>query len=72
MENTKRISSTCSKQLISDVCIGGEQAHQTISKSGICPCLVSSMGTGGGYVPLLVLIKEGGDFTVKKNSYKSF
>lgn len=35
------------------ICIGGMQAHQSIKRDGISPCLTSSMGTGGGYVPLI-------------------
>lgn len=34
--------------------IGGEQKHQSVKTDKICTCLCSSMGTGGGYVPLLV------------------
>lgn len=34
--------------------IGGEQKHQSVKTDGVCTCLCSSMGTGGGYVPLLV------------------
>lgn len=34
--------------------IGGEQKHQSVKLDGVCTCLCSSMGTGGGYVPLLV------------------
>lgn len=36
------------------VIIGGEQKHQSIKLDGVCTCLCSSMGTGGGYIPLLV------------------
>ena len=38
--------------------VGGMQKHQTIKKDGICPCLVSSMGMGGGYVPMILLKKQ--------------
>jgi DNA (cytosine-5)-methyltransferase 1 len=31
---------------------GGMQEHQSIKTDGIVPCLTSSMGTGGGYVPM--------------------
>lgn len=34
--------------------IGGEQKHQSVKLDGVCTCLCSAMGTGGGYVPLLV------------------
>ena len=39
--------------IIENVIIGGEQKHQAIKKDGICTCLTSSMGTGGGYVPMI-------------------
>lgn len=34
------------------IIIGGTQKNQAIKKDGICTCLTSSMGTGGGYVPM--------------------
>jgi hypothetical protein len=36
------------------ILIGGEQKNQAVKKDGICTCLTSSMGTGGGYVPILI------------------
>lgn len=39
--------------IIDDVIIGGMQEHQSVKKDGICTCLTSSMGTGGGYVPMI-------------------
>lgn len=38
------------------ILLGGEQKHQAIKKDGICTCLTSSMGTGGGYVPLIIYL----------------
>lgn len=35
--------------------IGGMQKNQSIKTDGVCTTLTSSMGTGGGYVPMLVL-----------------
>ena len=35
------------------IIIGGTQKHQAIKKDGICTCLTSSMGTGGGYIPMV-------------------
>lgn len=32
--------------------IGSTQAHASISKNGIVPTLTSSMGCGGGHVPI--------------------
>lgn len=42
------------KVLTENVIIGGEQKHQAIKKDGVCTTLTSSMGTGGGYVPMVV------------------
>ena len=36
-----------------NVILGGMQEHQSIKKDGICTTLTSSMGTGGGYVPMV-------------------
>lgn len=41
--------------------LGGEQKHQARKIDGICPCLTSSMGCGGGYVPLIVFAEEDED-----------
>lgn len=46
--------------------IGGMQKHQAIKKDGICTCLTSSMGTGGGYIPMLVQITK-----IKKKDSKN-
>lgn len=43
------------------LCIGGMQKHQSILDDGTCTCLCSSMGMGGGYVPMVtepLLIRE--------------
>ena len=44
---------------INNIIIGGMQAHQSIKTDGICTCLTSSMGMGGGYVPMIV-VKDNG------------
>ncbi len=36
------------------ILIGGMQKHQSIKTDGICTTLTSSMGTGGGYIPMIV------------------
>lgn len=38
---------------IENVVLGGMQEHQSIKKDGICTTLTSSMGMGGGYIPLV-------------------
>ena len=32
--------------------VGGTQKNQAVKTDGVCTCLTSSMGTGGGYVPM--------------------
>lgn len=39
---------------IRNIIIGGLQEHQSIKYDGICTCLTSSMGQGGGYVPIVI------------------
>ena len=39
------------------ILLGGEQKNQSVKLDGICTCLTSSMGMGGGYVPLVILPK---------------
>ena len=39
--------------VLENVVIGGMQEHQSIKKDGVCTCLTSSMGMGGGYVPMI-------------------
>ena len=41
-----------------NILIGGEQKHQSIKTDGICTCLCSSMGSGGGYVPMIVMTEN--------------
>ena len=41
-----------------NVLIGGEQKHQSVKTDGVCTCLCSSMGTGGGYVPMIVMTEN--------------
>ena len=38
-----------------NILIGGEQKNQSVKTDGICTCLCSSMGMGGGYVPMIVM-----------------
>lgn len=41
------------KQIIEPIIIGGMQANQSVKTDGVCTCLTSSMGIGGGYVPMV-------------------
>ena len=38
-----------------NILIGGLQENQSIKTDGVSTCLCSSMGMGGGYVPMIVL-----------------
>ena len=38
-----------------NILIGGEQKHQSVKTDGVCTCLCSAMGQGGGYVPMVVM-----------------
>ena len=38
-----------------NILIGGLQENQSIKTDGVCTTLCSSMGCGGGYVPLIVM-----------------
>ena len=44
--------------VLENIVIGGEQKNQSIKKDGICTTLCSSMGTGGGYVPMIPTTNE--------------
>ncbi len=46
-----------------NIIIGGMQDHQSVKTDGICTCLTSSMGTGGGYVPMIVLVIDNEQFS---------
>lgn len=46
--------STDTKHSWDIVCVGGMQEHQSITTDGTSTCLTSSMGQGGGYVPMIV------------------
>ena len=37
-----------------NILIGGMQEHQTIKIDGVCTTLTSSMGCGGGYIPMVI------------------
>ena len=38
---------------LDEICIGGMQKHQAVRDTTICTTLTASMGTGGGYVPMV-------------------
>lgn len=40
------------------IVLESNQNHATITDNGICPTLPASMGMGGGYVPMIVEIKD--------------
>ena len=52
-----------------NVLLGGMQEHQSIKKDGICTTLTSSMGTGGGYVPMVS--RKYGVFDTEKSKHQA-
>lgn len=50
----------CNNYRITDnyICIGGMQEHQSITTDGVSTCLCSSMGQGGGYVPMIIASRK--------------
>ena len=40
------------------IVLESNQNHATITDNGICPSLSASMGMGGGYVPMVVEVKD--------------
>ena len=49
--------------------LGGMQEHQSIKKDGICTTLTSSMGCGGGYVPMVS--RKYGVFDTEKSTHQA-
>ena len=43
------------------VVLESNQNHATITDNGICPTLPASMGLGGGYIPMVVVINGAED-----------
>ena len=52
-----------------NVLVGGMQKNQSIKKDGICTTLTSSMGTGGGYVPMVS--RKYGVFDTEKSKHQA-
>ena len=52
-EITKNLINKIDERQKDNACIGGMQKHQSITTNGISTCLTSSMGCGGGYVPMV-------------------
>ncbi len=40
------------------IVLESNQNHATITDNGICPTLPASMGMGGGYVPMIVEVRD--------------
>lgn len=43
------------------IVLESNQNHATITDNGICPTLPASMGMGGGYIPMIVDVKDGAE-----------
>lgn len=52
-----------------NILLGGMQEHQSVKKDGICTTLTSSMGTGGGYVPMVS--RKYGIFDSEKSKHQA-
>ena len=46
------------------IVLESNQNHATITDSGICPTLPASMGMGGGYVPMIVMVRRFSDVRI--------
>lgn len=46
------------------IVLESNQNHATITNSGICPTLSASMGMGGGYVPMIVMVRRFSDVRI--------
>lgn len=46
------------------IVLESNQNHATITDSGICPTLSASMGMGGGYVPMIVMVRRFSDVRI--------
>lgn len=46
------------------IVLESNQNHATITDSGICPTLSASMGMGGGYVPMIVIVRRFSDVRI--------
>lgn len=46
------------------IVLESNQNHATITDNGICPTLPASMGMGGGYVPMIVMVRRFSDIRI--------
>ena len=51
--NNERVSKLLGSIPVEDAVVGGMQKNQAVKSDGVCTCLTSSMGAGGGYVPMV-------------------
>lgn len=51
--NNERVSKLLGSIPVEDAVVGGTQKNQAVKSDGVCTCLTSSMGKGGGYVPMV-------------------
>ena len=60
--NANGVSNTITTVLKDNYCIIADtQAHASVKEDGVCPALTSSMGTGGGHIPM-----HNYDFRIRK------
>lgn len=46
------------------IVLESNQNHATITDNGICPTLPASMGMGGGYIPMIVMVRRFSDVRI--------
>lgn len=46
------------------IVLESNQNHAMITDNGICPTLPASMGMGGGYVPMIVIVRRFSDVRI--------
>lgn len=46
------------------IVLESNQNHATITDNGICPTLPASMGMGGGYIPMIVIVRRFSDVRI--------
>lgn len=46
-------------KIMQPVVIGSTQEHAAVKNDGVCPCLTTAMGTGGGQIPMITIKRLG-------------
>lgn len=46
-------------KIMQPVIVGSTQEHAAVKNDGVCPCLTTAMGTGGGQIPMITIKRLG-------------